>query len=108
MPGRRGRPGLLGTVGRTAVIAGTAQATANAVNRRAHSRSMAPPVAPPVAPVAPPVAPPIAQPVAPPVAPVAESEGFDLVSALSRLAQLRDSGVLTEAEFQTAKGRLLA
>src|SRR3954468_13925353 len=30
---RRGRPGLLGTVARTAVVAGTATATAGAVNR---------------------------------------------------------------------------
>jgi hypothetical protein len=30
------------------------------------------------------------------------------VTQLSRLAQLRDSGVLTEAEFQAAKSRILA
>jgi hypothetical protein len=37
---RRRRPGLLGTVARTAVVAGTAQATANAVNRKAHGRAV--------------------------------------------------------------------
>ena len=38
---RRGRPGLLGTVGRTAVVAGiaTATATANAVNRHAQNKA---------------------------------------------------------------------
>ncbi|UPO78103.1 hypothetical protein [Arthrobacter sp. Helios] len=36
---RGGRPGLLGTIARTAVISGTAQATSNAVNRRARARS---------------------------------------------------------------------
>jgi hypothetical protein len=36
---RGGRPGLLRTVGRTAVVAGTASATANAVNRRAQRRA---------------------------------------------------------------------
>lgn len=36
---RRGRPGLLGTVGRTAVVAGTATATANAVNRYAQNKA---------------------------------------------------------------------
>jgi len=107
MPGRRGRPGLLGTVGRTAVIAGTATATANAVNRRAEGRAAAavgPPVAvpPPAAAAVPP------PPVAPPPPPVAGAQTVDLVTALGRLAQLRDSGALSEAEFQTAKTRLLA
>ena len=36
---RRGRPGLLGTVGRTAVVARTATATANAVNRHAQNKA---------------------------------------------------------------------
>lgn len=36
---RRSRPGLLGTVGRTAVVAGTATATANAVNRHAQNKA---------------------------------------------------------------------
>jgi hypothetical protein len=36
---RRGRPGLLGTAGRTAVVAGTATATANAVNRHAQNKA---------------------------------------------------------------------
>lgn len=104
MPGRRrGRPGLLGTVGRTAVIAGTAQATANVVNGRAAARQ-APGPAP--APPAPPVAA-IAPPPAPAPAPQLGGE-FDIVAALSRLAHLRDSGALTEDEFQAAKGRILA
>jgi hypothetical protein len=59
---RAGRPGLIGTAARTAVIAGTAQATAGAVaarqQRRAEERAMAaapPPVqAAPPAPAAPP------------------------------------------------------
>jgi Short C-terminal domain len=75
---RRGRPGLLGTVARTAVIAGTAQTTANAINRRSEQRAAAP----------------------------SPDEG-DLVAQLSRLAQLRDSGALTESEFQSAKTRIL-
>lgn len=44
-------------------------------------------------------------PVAVPAPPVA-ADG-DLVNALSRLAQLRDAGALTETEFQAAKSRLL-
>jgi hypothetical protein len=91
---RRGRPGLLGTVARTAVIAGTAQATANAVNRGAHHRDVAPAgFAPPAAPVS---------------APATGSDvGNALIDDLTRLAGLRDAGVLTEEEFTAAKGRLL-
>ena len=36
----RGRPGLVGTVARTAVVAGTATATAGAVNRRQERKAM--------------------------------------------------------------------
>jgi hypothetical protein len=101
MPGRRrGRPGLLRTVGRTAVIAGTAQATANAVNRRAYDlQAAAAPSGPPVPAPAQPTPAPAAAPTAPEV---------DLVAQLGTLAQLRDSGALTEAEFQAAKARVLA
>ena len=35
---RMGRPGLAGTMARTAVIAGTAQATAGAVGRRQQAK----------------------------------------------------------------------
>ncbi|MDM7830459.1 SHOCT domain-containing protein [Cellulomonas edaphi] len=38
---RRGRPGLIGTMARTAVISGTATATANAVTRRQAARDQA-------------------------------------------------------------------
>ena len=41
MPRRFGRPGLVGTMARTAVIAGTANATANAMNRRQAGRQQA-------------------------------------------------------------------
>jgi Short C-terminal domain len=107
---RRGRPGLLGTVARTAVVAGTATATVNAVNRRGQERAVeaeqaaayrtqqqAPP---------PPAAPQAAAP--PPSAPQPSSGGSDLVSQLTDLARLRDAGVLSPAEFDAAKARLLA
>jgi hypothetical protein len=52
-----------------------------------------------------------AQPVAPPTAPTAPftaAAGADpLVDRLARLADLRDRGVLTEAEFQAQKAKLL-
>ena len=96
---------MLGTVGRTAVVAGTATATANAVNRHAQSKATAkeqaaaneaqqaaPP--PPPAPVAPAPAP-------------ATAGGDDLVSKLTELAKLRDSGVLSQEEFEQAKALVL-
>jgi hypothetical protein len=97
---RSGRPGLLGTVARTASISGTAQAKANAVNRPAARREQksglwddAPVDAAPHArtPAAP----------APPVG------GKELADQLSRLADLRSSGLLTDTEFARAKARLL-
>jgi len=104
---RRGRPGLLGTVGRTAVVAGTATATANAVNRHAQNKAAekeqaaaneaqqaTPPPPPPPAPVAPAAAP-------------APAAGDDLVSKLTELAKLRDSGVLYQEEFEQAKALVL-
>jgi len=100
---RRGRPGLLGTVGRTAVVAGTATATANAVNRHAQNKAAekeqaaaneAQQAAPPPAPVAPAPAP-------------APAGGDDLVSKLTELAKLRDSGVLSQAEFEQVKALVL-
>jgi len=98
---RRGRPGLLATVGRTAVVAGTA--TATAVNRHAQNKAAekqqaaaneAQQAAPPPAPVAPAPAP-------------APAGGDDLVSKLTELAKLRDSGVLSQEEFEQAKALVL-
>ncbi|MHA6628497.1 SHOCT domain-containing protein [Pseudonocardia sichuanensis] len=95
---RLGRPGLLGTVARTAVVAGTAQMTSNAVNRHAQRRAMEEAAAAQVnAPPPPP----------PPPAQAAPPAGDDLVARLESLARLRDSGALSEEEFQAAKGRLL-
>jgi hypothetical protein len=75
---------------RTTVVAGTAAAVgAHAANRRA-----AEPVAP--APQAPPP---------PPPAPAAAAP--DPIAQLTQLAALKDSGALTEAEFETQKARLL-
>lgn len=91
---RRGRPGLLGTVGRTAVIAGTANATANAVNRRAHERAVTEQQA----------AAHRANQAPAPAAPT----GDDLVAQLTDLARLRDAGVLSPAEFDAAKAKLLS
>jgi hemolysin activation/secretion protein len=101
---------LVGTVARTAVVAGTATATANAVSRhqankaaekQAAAEQQAAEQAPP---------PPAYQPPPPPPAPepAADSGGEnDLVAQIGQLAKLRDAGVLSDAEFSAAKSKLL-
>ena len=112
---RRGRPGLLGTVARTAVVAGPATATANAVSRhgqqkaaekQAYADQQAAEQAPPQQEYQ---APPPQQPVyqAPPPAPAADPAPDDLVGRIQQLAGMRDSGLLTEDEFAAAKSKLL-
>ncbi|KRC42070.1 hypothetical protein ASE27_17815 [Oerskovia sp. Root918] len=113
MPLRRvGRPGLLGTMARTAVIAGTASATAGAVQRhqqgkaeqqaeaqqyqaqqQAEQQQM--------------YAAQAAQAQAPAAAAPAVGEN-DLLAQLEKLGQLKAAGVLDDAEFAAAKAKLLA
>jgi hypothetical protein len=92
-------PGLLRGVARTAVVAGTATAVSNRVSRRqanrwsqqeeqqyAQQQNYQQP-----APAAPPAAAPT-----------------DTVSQLKGLADLKAQGILTEAEFEAAKAKILA
>ena len=104
MRGRRGRPGLVGTMARTAVIAGTATATSNAVSRRQQGRAQQ--QADAAAYQEQQYAPPPPQQYAPP-APVAAPAGDDLVTKIQELAQLHQQGILTDDEFAAAKQRLL-
>ena len=101
-------PGLIRGVARTAAIAGTATAVSNRVSRRQGNRwaaqeqqAYAPqPYAPPAyepAPYAP-----------APVASDALTSGNDRIAALRELADLKAQGVLTQAEFEAEKARLLA
>lgn len=95
MPQRFGRPGLLGTIARTAVISGTASAVSNRVNRGMAGRDMrqqadaqaqqqawmnqgAAQAAPP---------------------PAAPAPATDRVSQLTALADLKAQGLLTEEEL---------
>jgi hypothetical protein len=110
---RRGRPGLLGTVARTAVVAGTATATANAVSRHgqqkaAEKQAYADQQAAEQQPVEQAPQPqPVNQAPPPAPAPAAAPSSDDLVGKIEQLASLRDSGVLSDAEFAAAKGKLL-
>ena len=93
-------PGLLRGVARTAVVAGTATAVSNRVSRRQGNRwarqeeqqyaqepqyYQQPPPAPAPAP-------------APP---------RDTVTQLKELAELKSQGILTDAEFQAQKAKIL-
>ena len=101
--GRRvGRPGLIGTMARTAVIAGTAQAVGGNVARRQQARA-----AEAQAPQA--YAPPPPQAYsAPAETPASPAGGDDMIAQLSRLGDLHAQGILDDAEFAAAKARLLA
>jgi Short C-terminal domain len=94
-------PGLLRGVARTAVVAGTATAVSNRVSRRQANRWSAQEeeqyqqqqyqqqqYAPPPQP-------------APAPAP-------DVVTQLKELAELRTQGILTDAEFEAQKAKILA
>jgi hypothetical protein len=99
--------GLIGGMARTAVVAGTATAVSNRVSRRQAGRwaqqdanaeyeqeqQYESPPPPPAAPA--------------PAAPAPPS-GDDLFAQLEKLGNLRSSGVLTDAEFEAQKARLLA
>jgi len=94
--------GLIGGMARTAVVAGTATAVSNRVSRRQAGRWAAKQEQ--QQPQQEEYAPEPAQSSAPPPP---QDTGVDL-DKLKQLGELRDSGVLTEAEFQEQKARILA
>lgn len=93
--------GLIRGMARTAVVAGTAQATANAVNRRQASRNMA---AYQQAEQQQYAAPPPQQQYAPPAA---GGSMDDKLAQLERLSQLKAQGILSEQEFAQQKAAIL-
>lgn len=90
--------GLIRGIARTAVVAGTATAVSNRVSRRQAGRW---------AQEEPQQQEPEPEPEQYAAAPAAPDTGVDL-QQLQQLGELRDSGVLTEEEFQTQKARILA
>ena len=97
-------PGLIRGVARTAVIAGTATHVSNNVSRRQSNKWAQQEQAQPAY-----MAPAGGQQQAPPPpAPAAAPSGDDLIEKLTKLGQLRDAGVLTEAEFEVQKEKALA
>ena len=118
---RRGRPGLLGTAARTAVIAGTAtkvsgnvaakqqaeaaqQAELAAARAQAQQAAIDDAAARAVAAQQAVAAPVVAAP-SPAVAPA--SEAPDPLAQLERLAALHEKGLLSAEEFTAAKAKLL-
>jgi hypothetical protein len=93
---RRG-PGLVRTVGRTAVIAGTAAAVGGRVQHRQQEKYAAQDQAQYDQQMA------AAQAAAPPPA----AGGQDDMAELQQLAQLHEQGVLTDEEFAAKKAQIL-
>ena len=91
-------PGLLRGVARTAVIAGTASAVAGRVQHRQQGRWAAQEqqAAAEQAPAEPQYAEPAAAP-----------STDDKLAQLKQLGELRDAGVLSDAEFEGQKGKIL-
>jgi len=92
MPLRRTR-GLARTVGRTAVIAGTATAVSGHVAHRQAARAQQSQAQAPAAPAEASTAP--------------AADQVDVIDQLKRFADLRDQGILTEEEFAAQKAKLL-
>ncbi|WP_432026235.1 SHOCT domain-containing protein [Streptomyces sp. 1222.5] len=102
-------PGLLRGVARTAVVAGTATAVSNRVSRRQAGRWAQQDYEQEQQQYAQPQ---YAQPQAPPPPPASQTAPADemtgKIEQLKQLADLKAQGVLTDAEFEDQKRRLLA
>jgi hypothetical protein len=115
---RVGRPGLVGTMARTAVVAGTATAVSGGMVRHAQKKEAAAQqdeyyqqqmmqqqidqaAAAAVA---------AQQPAAPPPPPPAAAAPAEdpTITKLKELAGLHDAGILSDEEFSAAKARILA
>lgn len=115
-PLRRGGPGLVGTMARTAVIAGTAQATANAVNSRAEHKQQATMAAAEQHNAVAELQQQVealqaqeAQAVVTPPAPAPAAAPQDaLIAKLAQLGELHSAGILTDDEFAAAKAKILS
>ena len=91
MAGRRG-PGLLGTAARTAVIAGTTATVSGSVRRRQAEQAHAGHAADAARTSA---------------APASGAISDEALAKLSQLAELKNQGVLTQAEFSAQKAKIL-
>ena len=95
-------PGLVRGIARTAVVAGTATATRNAVNRRQAKKNVEA-----YTEAAEEVQATHAAPAPPPPPPPAPAPQEDVITQLERLGALRAQGILTEEEFAAQKAKIL-
>jgi hypothetical protein len=105
--------GLIGGMARTAVVAGTATAVSNRVSRRQANRWAAQGAPEPQyqqqyqqQPYQ--QQPYQQQPYQPPAPPPQSTNTGDVIAQLEKLGDLRANGILTDAEFEQQKARLLA
>jgi Short C-terminal domain len=105
---RMGRPGLMGTMARTAVVAGTATAVSGNVRRRGAQEQQAA-AGQQQAMVDEAAAQAAAQTAAQmqPQAPAPAASIEDQVGKIKALGELKESGLLTEEEFAAAKAKIL-
>jgi negative regulator of sigma E activity len=103
---RMGRPGLMGTMARTAVVAGTATAVSGGVRQHAAQKQAAEQAPAPVPQDIP--AEPATQAPAAPAAPAPGMSSTDKIAAIKGLGELKDQGLLTEQEFAAEKAKILA
>lgn len=115
MPLRRfGRPGLIGLAARTAVVAGTASAVGGAMSRNQQQRAQGQyeqqqyEAAQQQAQIDAAAQNAAAQYAAPPAGTPASAGADDMIAKLQQLASLKESGVLSDAEFAAAKQKLLS
>lgn len=107
---RFGRPGLLGLAARTAVVAGTATAVSGGLMRRQQRRAQSDYEAEQYEAATQQIVDPRPLPVDQNAVQPPAQQGAgntDIVTELQKLASLKDSGALSEAEFQAAKSQLL-
>jgi hypothetical protein len=120
-----GRPGLVGTVARTAVVAGTATAVSNNVSRRQYNRQMDKAEAAAAeqdaaaaaqqaevdrqvqAALAAQAAQQQAAAAAAPAAPAPAAPAVDVTTELQKLADLKAQGLIDDAEFSALKAKVL-
>jgi Short C-terminal domain len=115
---RVGRPGLVGTMARTAVVAGTATAVSGGMMRHAQKKAMTQQEAQAYeqeqqqaqfdAAVQQEVSQQMAAQAPPPAAAPPAAGGVDVVAELKKLGDLKAAGILTDEEFAAAKAKLLA
>lgn len=105
--GRMGRPGLLGTMARTAVIAGTATATVGAVSGHAQKKQAQEQAAAQQQQDQQQAAAAQQAQQQQAAAQQAAPAGDDVVAQLTKLSDMKAQGLLSESEFDAAKVKLL-